>query len=332
MKITASTTAMLLALTLVVAVGCNVRPAPPRDENDKPVKSLTVTTAGETEAVQRLVDAQAEYRYRLAVLATYYRKAGALAKHDWAQRETTNLAKAHTFEFLGVTPTEVSRGPSIAKAAEATLVERVVEARKAYHVAVDELILYYTSSGQDFKASMADSIRRRYDPVRAYMYFLDAEVPPADLKPAEIIPAAERLYEEALSLHRKGEFLGLVAYQTQREALYKFLQLVRSYPTSTRIAHSAFYIGEIYGRFFDENYRALLWYQRAVQWDRFLDRPARYEAAKIAEFELHEHKLALQLYRDVLKHETFDAKRVKRAQERIVALEQLLDITPPPAP
>jgi len=322
---------MLVTFVLIVAAGCDIRPAPPRNEAGEVIRTIQVATPGEQEAAQRLIDAQAEYRQRLAVLSAYYRSAGALAKGKWAGKEINNLEKAQVFTFVDMKPAEVQRGPSIREADEATLVEMVVEARKAYCLAVDELILYYDSSAQPLKLEMADNIRRRFDPVRTYMYFLDAEVPPADLRPAEVIPAAEQLFEQALALHRRGMALGVIIdYQKQRQSLMTFLQLVRSYPTSTKIAYTGYYIAEIYRRGFDEDYRALLWYQRSVQWDPRLDKPSRFEAAKIAEFELHEHRLALQLYRDAVKYESFDAANVRYATRRIEVLEQKLQIASAP--
>ncbi len=313
----------LLATALVVAAGCDVKPSPPKLDG-RPVTSIILTTEGERDAAQRLVDAQAEYRWRLAALAAYYQANGALTKHRWALREAENLQQAHVLNFKDLQVNEPDRGPAVGEADEATLVERVVAARKAYMDAIDALILYYEGVGEPFKLATVDTVRRRFDPVRTYMYFLDAEVPPADLKPLQIIPEAEQLYDEALALYERGGLLGItVDYGKRRQALLRFLDLIRQYPTSTKIAYSAFYVGEVY-RQFDEHTRAVLWYRRATQWDPALDRPARFEAARIAQYELRNYELALELYREVLRYETFDMGNVKVARNRIAELELAL--------
>ncbi len=315
MKRMTVTMAMLTVGVLWTAAGCDVPPPTPRNHDDTVVKEVVITRDAEREVVQSLIDVQVVYRYRLSVLKAYYLKAGALAKKNWAEREWTNLDRAQTFTYVGVTPKPVERGPSLEKVDEATLVEMVVGARSEYTAAVDSLILYYQSTGDRFKESLADNIRRRFNPVRTYMYFLDAEVPPADLRPAEVIPEAETLYAEALRLHKMGKII-IVDHRKQRRSLMKFLELVRRYPSSTRIAYSAYYIGRIY-RYFDEDYRSLLWYKRAVQWDPLLDRPARFEAAKVADYDLRNRELAVQLYRESLEHETFNASHAKYANRRI---------------
>jgi len=310
----------LLAMVLIAAAGCDVKPSPPK-AGRRPVTSIVITTEGERDAAQCLVDAQAEYRWRLAALAAYYQTNGALVKHAWAVREAENLEQAHVVAFKSLQVNEPDRGPAVGQADEATLVERVVTARKAYMDAIDALTLYYQGLGDAFKLSLVDTVRRRFDPVRTYMYFLDAEVPPADLKPLQIIPEAERMYDEALALYQAGRVLGItVDYTKKRQALLRFLEVIRQYPTSTKIAYSAFYVGEIY-RQFDEHTRAVLWYRRATQWDPALDRPARFQAARIAQFELRNYELALDLYREVLRYETFDMGNVKIARGRIAELE-----------
>ncbi|NLF32152.1 MAG: hypothetical protein GX591_14855 [Planctomycetes bacterium] len=310
----------LLAMVLIAGTGCDIPPSPPTS-GGRAVTSIIVTAESERDAAQRLVDAQAEYRWSLAALAAYYQTGGALVKHRWAVREMENLEQAQLFTFKNLQASQPDRGATIGQADEATLVERVVTARKAYTDAIDALTLYYEGIGEPLKLAAVDNIRRRFDPVRTYMYFLDAEVPPADLKPLTIIPEAEQMFEQALALYEGGRVLGItVDYAKTRQSLLRFLDLIRQYPTSTKIAYSAFYIGEIY-RQFDEPTRAVIWYRRATQWDPMLDRPARFEAARIAQFELRNYEMALGLYREVLQYETFDMGNVKVARGRIAELE-----------
>ena len=46
-----------------------------------------------------------------------------------------------------------------------------------------------------------------------------------------------------------------------------------------------------------------------------------FQAARIAQFELRNYELALDLYREVLRYETFDMGNVKIARGRIAELE-----------
>jgi hypothetical protein len=100
------------------------------------------------------------------------------------------------------------------------------------------------------------------------------------------------------------------------------MDLVHTYPTSTRIALSAYYIGEIYKEYFDENYRGVLWYERAWQWDPGITQPARFQAAVVYDYRLHHRGKAVELYRLVLQDETFNVTNTLFAERRIEELTQ----------
>ena len=321
MKLMKVTMAALLGGCLLVGAGCDLPPAPPKGPEGKPVASLRPADTAEAEVAQALVDARAVYEYRLVVLKEYYKQTGAYAKSQWVDKERKNLDRAQPFSFEGLADPTVEQAPSLDEVDEATLVEQVIAAREGFLAGVDRLAKYYAASGQDFKFSLATNIRRRFDPVRTYMYFLDAEVPPADLKGVAVIAEAEALYKEALRLHESGKGLLLFPnYSKQRRALAKFLQLVRTHPTSTRIALSAYWIGEIYKEYLKEYRRSVRWYQRAWQWDPNISKPARFQEAVIRDYRLHDRDRALELYRAAIEHETFNRSNVSFAHARIAEL------------
>ena len=105
----------------------------------------------------------------------------------------------------------------------------------------------------------------------------------------------------------------------------KFRQLIDKYPASTKIAQSAYYIADIYKEYFDENLRALAWYERVWQWDKHITLPARSQAAFIYDFRLGRRGKAIALYQEVIKHEQFDRNRVRYAKQRIKELTEAKD-------
>jgi len=169
------------------------------------------------------------------------------------------------------------------------------------------------------------------------MYFLSAEIPPGDLKTDHVISAADELYLKAWDLHQGGRGLILfriwARYPKQREALALLLELIEKYPRSTRTPMTAYFIAEIYKEYFDENLRAVNWYQRAWQWEPNISKPARFQAAVIHDLRLHNTEEALKCYRMVLQDETFDSGNLKFARERINALSKAAPTeTPGPPP
>jgi len=311
----------LLAWTLV---GCNLPPSEPKTAGHKAPKALSVVAgnSAEREAVLAAEKARVEYRYRLVVLQNYYSRTGNLDKHRWTERELDNLATAQRFTWEGLADISEPAGESLQNADEHLLVEYVVSARKAWLKAVQDLVAYYrqTTPGS-YKAERVANVLERFDPVRTYLYILDAEVPPADLKPVEVIPQADEMYEKAISLHEQGK--GLLhtflttSYPKQRQALGILLRMVRLYPRSTKIALAAYHIGEIYKEYFNENLRAVAWYERAWQWDPNITKPARFQAATVHDLRLLNRAKAIELYRQVILHEQFNASNVQWSHNRI---------------
>ena len=320
---------ILLVTALAVFVsGCNNPPPSPRTADSKAVKVVVVNTADaeEVAAVSDLQTAAAAYKQALRVLQAYYIKTGAYDKQVWAEKELANLAQAQTFTFEGAGAPSVPPSESVENVNEAAAAETVVVERRNWLRCLEKLANYYSQKGLTFKLAMVKNIQARFDPVYTYAYFMHAEVPPADLKPTEVVPEADTLFQEALKLHKQGKPLpGITSYPKQRQALLKFRQLVDNHPSSTKIAPSAYYIAEIYKEYFNENLRALAWYERAWQWDKHITLPARSQAAFIYDIRLGQRGKAIALYQEVIKYEGFDQNRVRYANQRIQELMEMKD-------
>ncbi|MHC4716779.1 MAG: tetratricopeptide repeat protein [Planctomycetota bacterium] len=319
-----STTARIptAALLLAAAIlgGCDLPTPPPVTADGRPVKYVTVDPIDLTEVtcVEALQTTEADYTQALGVLHTYYHTVGAFDKQLWAQSEIKNLAAARTWRYEGVTPPAAPAGESVEGAAEAALVEAVLAARRRWADALDSLARHYKATGRNFRLALIRNVQQRFDPVRTYSYYLHVEVPPANLRPTRFSQEAESLFEQALKIHKQGKPLPLLTdYSKQRRALGMFLELVRSYPDSTRIAESAYYIGDIYKEYFDEDIRAVQWYQRAWEWDPKVLKPARFQAAVVYDLRLAQPGKALPLYQQAIRHEQFNASNVQFATNRI---------------
>ena len=278
---------------------------------------------GEITAVAALKAAHAKYDNALSVLRAYYEKTGALDEQTWAGRELENLKDAQAFSFEGVAVVTEPSTQSLDDANEPALVEAVVKARKNWQGAVAALGVYYKSIGHGFKLALVRNVQQRFDLVYVYTYYLHAEIPPPSRKPTEYDKAGDELFEGALRLYKRGKPLpGITSYRRQRQALLLFRQLVEKYPNSTKIAQSAFYIGEIYREYFRQHIRAVHWYRRAWEWDPNTMLPARFRAAVTYDYHLAEYAKALKLYREVVKKETFDWTNVAFANRRIKQLSE----------
>jgi tetratricopeptide (TPR) repeat protein len=325
--------AVCLGLACICVAGCDRKPSPPTTPEGDPIQFVEVTAEGEkeyelAEAMQR---ARIQYIYRISVLEGFYSEFGNADKLRWARRELENIKSAQTFEWRGLHEIPLPPGTRVDSADERLLVELAVRARRTYKQAVQDLREFYEQSEQPLKAQLIRNTQSRLDPVRTYMYFLDAEIPGPDLEPVRVVPEADQLYQEALRLHKRTKYLPLLAdYREQRQALMKLLELVEKHPESTRIALAAYYIAEIYKEYFNENLRAVHWYQRAWQWDPMITKPARFQAATVYDLRLHEPDKAIELYRASLEHDPSRTLNRQHAQNRIVELLELQNIRPRP--
>jgi tetratricopeptide (TPR) repeat protein len=266
-------------------------------------------------------NARVNYRYRLEVLQGFYHRTGNSDKFLWASNELNNLDSAQWFRYEGLEKVQPAPGETVTAADERMLVEAVVETRRTWQAAMLKVAQAYDAKGM---ALAADAVRRaleRFDPVRTYMYFLSAEIPPADLKPTAVVPEADQVYREAYGLFRAGKIsFGITDYSKERRALLLFMKLIHDYPTSNKIALSAYYIADIYKEYWDEDVRAVNWYERAWQWDPNVTEPARFQAATVYDHRLRDNPRAIECYRAALKYDPERVGNFDEARKRIKKL------------
>jgi TolA-binding protein len=209
-------------------------------------------------------------------------------------------------------------GPALTS--ERDILEQLALNRQAYIESLQQLMNYYTTTGNEASLKLA---KREYANVMAspqYAYVVEAQVPGAELRAAASIPAADALYDDAVATEKRA-YVGPVVVDEKmlRLAMNKFTQVIRQYPTSTKIADAAFRLGDAHEHF-KEHAIAAVYYERAAQWDKNIKSPARYRAAHIYDYFLHDRQKALMLYQDAIAaNERCDKTD---AQERILILSK----------
>jgi tetratricopeptide (TPR) repeat protein len=128
------------------------------------------------------------------------------------------------------------------------------------------------------------------------------------------------LYDEAYGLEKAAKRLVVIVDENLlRVALDKYNQVIKQYPTCDEIDESAYRAGGIYEHFKDYTI-ALLYYQRAYQWDPATANPARYRAAYILDQYLDRRAEALPLYQQALGSGKLSDDEQKFVKKRISEL------------
>jgi len=198
-----------------------------------------------------------------------------------------------------------NREPSeaISSTDEVDLVEQVSKFRLGYRRGLQLLVQHYTVTGDNKKHGWAQEELRALDRMPQYRYIIGAEVLPGNLAAAERILAADDLFADAKETHRQAEPIGILKDEEQlRVALEKYNQLIRQYPTSDKIDDAAYKSADIY-EYFKDYEIALLYYQRAYQWDPETPYPARFHAALLLDKRLRRRDEALELYQEAVLRE-----------------------------
>ncbi len=186
---------------------------------------------------------------------------------------------------------------------EVDLVEQVATHRRSYRRSVELLVTHYTVVGDNRKLRWAQEELRALDRMPQYRYIIDAQVMPANLQASTRIPAADELYLYAVETQRQAEPIGILKdEELLRVALTKYNSLIRQYPNSDKIDDAAYRAAGIYDYFKDYEI-ALLYYQRAYQWDPDTPYPARFYAASLLDKKLHRRDEALQVYQEAVLRE-----------------------------
>ncbi|MCG3130636.1 MAG: hypothetical protein FLDDKLPJ_01402 [Phycisphaerae bacterium] len=204
---------------------------------------------------------------------------------------------------------------------EADLIEEVVTSREAYVASLRALHESYAKSGRAIERDRAAYELSGLDRVQCFQYVVEAEVPPADLRPTEAIPEADRFYAEGVKLMKEGGYHvpGIYRRDKMLTALKRFKALIEQHPTSDKIDDAAFYCGEIHKEYFpDQELIAVRWYERAIAWNPKTPHPARFQAAVQYDYRLHDRARALELYHGVLEQESeIDITNTRFSSRRI---------------
>jgi len=206
---------------------------------------------------------------------------------------------------------------------EVDLVEALIDHRRQYHDALQRLRAFYESRGYATKQAWAEFELHGLAGVKPFRYLLDAEVPFESLAPTTSIEQADRMYEQALAQMKKGGHgvPALFRQDVMVEASEILRDLIVQFPTSDKIDDAAFYLGEIHKEYLpDQETIALKWYDRAYTWNPDTPHPARFQAAVVCDYRLHDRDRALELYQEVVDHETKIESNVRFAMRRIYEL------------
>jgi hypothetical protein len=253
---------------------------------------------------------------------------GCNTEEMWAEKQelqgpVTDLASPQGVELPDLQMVDVR---------EIDLVEQVLRYRAMYARSLRLLHDYYEEHGYSDKRRWASAELADLERIRPFKYIVSAEIPTASLQARDSIAEADELYDRAGALMENGGHHLPVLYRQDkmREALRIYTELISTYPTSDKIDDAAFQCGEITKEYFqDQEPIAVKWYERAFTWDPQTPHAARFQAAVIYDYRMHDRARALELYHAVLDHETHNQSNAVFASRRIFELTQAMHGTAP---
>jgi TolA-binding protein len=200
-------------------------------------------------------------------------------------------------------------------AKEIGLVKQVIAARREYQNSLEQLHAYYDSTADAERRKWAETELVNYHRVPQPAYIIDLDVAGPGLKPDQNVPAANELYRKAIAYKGKGFASEYQDNLIRCELLLQ--QLLAQYPSSNKCSDSAYYLGEIYENRKPPQYRrSATYFERCVQWNPNTQLDARLRAARLYDRQLSDKARAVELYKDVLAHET-DERRRQEAERRL---------------
>ncbi len=215
-----------------------------------------------------------------------------------------------------IMPRQMKAVPTI-EAGEADIVEQMTAHRLGYRQYLVSLISHYEKTGNNTKLSWAKDELKVLEKIPQYNYIIEAITAGPNLKASVSITEADYMYDDALRTEKKaGELILIKNEDMLRMALAKYNRLIRKHPSSDKIDDAAFRAGGICEHFNDYTI-ALLYYQRAYQWDPETIRPAKFRAAYILDRHMHRRAEALQLYKEVLEKGGLSPARREFIKERV---------------
>jgi hypothetical protein len=225
---------------------------------------------------------------------------------------------AVTLTFAPLARAQKPGGKPGARPSDVQLVERLMAARREYQITLEKLRAYYIATGDVQRARWAEEELLRFHRIPKQPFRLELVVPPPTLEGKYNIPEANELFRRAKGFQDKGWGDTYVDNQRRAELLYQ--QILSSYPQSDKISDVAYELGDIYeSRAYRQYAHAALYFQRCYQWNTKTGHDARIRAARLYERYLNERNKAIEIYKEVLGHET-DSARIEEAQRRLTAL------------
>jgi hypothetical protein len=215
-----------------------------------------------------------------------------------------------------------AEGPKVNNAKEVAnsedrAVKTVNDARKAYQESLLKLHDVYMKSGEKERARWVEEELRGFHLINKPAYRLE-DVPPANLEAKDNIKEANELFREAKQYKDKG--FGTDYTLNQRRAELLFQEILEKHRTSDKIADVAYELGDLYeSRAYKQYARAGIYFERASQWRKGGRTDARMRAARIYDRQLNDRGKAIELYRDVVAHDT-ETDRIKEAERRLADL------------
>ncbi|MBV9123017.1 MAG: tetratricopeptide repeat protein [Planctomycetes bacterium] len=209
--------------------------------------------------------------------------------------------------------------PSPVAPSDVDLVEGLLAARRDYQISLEKLRRYYLSNNDPVRARWAEEELLQFHRILKQPFRLDLDVPPPTLQALYNVPEANELYRQAMDYKSRFGW-GTDSIDNQRRAEMLFQQILTNYPQSDKIDDAAFQLGEIYeGKAYKQYPRAAAYYERCFQWNPNTQFDARLRAARLYDQQLNEHSRAVELYREVISHET-DQRQIQEAKKRLANL------------
>jgi TolA-binding protein len=211
--------------------------------------------------------------------------------------------------------------PRTSPPSDVELVERLLAARRDYQITLEKLRQHYVTVGDNERARWAEEELKQYHMVPKQAYRIDLDVPPPTLQAQYNIPDANELYMKAMKYKGKGGAFSASEYDlNQKRAELLLQQILTTYPQSNKIGDVAYQLGELYeGKPYRQYRRAAVYFERSFQWNPNSQLDSRLRAARIYDRNLSEKAKAIELYREIIQHET-DERRVEEARTRLADL------------
>ena len=209
--------------------------------------------------------------------------------------------------------------PGAAPATDVELVERANAARKEYELSLRKLREHYEKHGDKMRLKWAEDELMGFHLLAKPSYNLDVQdVPPPTLEAKVNVREANDLFKQAIEYKGKGTGTDYTLNMRRAEVLLR--EILEKYPSSDKIADVAYQLAEVYeSRAYKQFDRAARYYERSFQWIKGARTDARLKAALLYDRQLNERSKAVELYRDVIVHDT-DAERIKLAEKRLAEL------------